>query len=310
MIASAKLQLVWLEVPTVKVNRNWDWWDVVMIEHTVIKGFFEKIPPLHTVCLVALIGLGVLIAQAPAATAGEATVTARYKISYLGVSVGTMKNTLTASKTRYAVSGGAQSNSVVSLVANARAKFKSSGAIVGDRVIPDSHNLSYRSSKKKGKLNFVFSDGGIAKMAASPKIKYKRDAIPVEQQHLQNVLDPVSSLIFPVEAKHVGRGDKVCNRVLPIFDGRSRVNLEFSYKSKSVGRAEGFSGEVFHCAVRYRPIAGIRPNKKNVKFMAANRDIEVTMARIGDSNAYGLFAFNLATNKGRTRGKAYEFQSR
>ncbi len=275
-------------------------------------GFAALINWFKPIGKVGVIGIGGLVGLTLAsdAMAQQSTVSAKYKISYLGLSVGTMNNTLTASKTRYAVSGGAKSNSVVSIITDARAKFSSSGTIAGDRVIPDSHDLSYRSSKRKGKLKIAFSGGAIEKMSSKPKVKYKRDAIPVEKQHMQNVQDPVSSLIFPVKRQHIGKGDRVCNRVLPIFDGRVRMNLELFYKSTSTVQVKGFSGQVFNCAVRYRPIAGIRPHKKNVKFMMANRDIEVTMARIGDSNAYGLFGFSMATNKGRTSAQAIQFESR
>ena len=85
------------------------------------------------------------------------------------------------------------------------------------------------------------------------------------------------------------------------------MNLVFSYKSKSVRKAKGFRGMTFKCSVRYQPVSGFRPFKKNVKYMKANRDMTVTMARVGQSNVYALFGFRVRTKSGVASGYAVKF---
>ena len=58
------------------------------------------------------------------------------------------------------------------------------------------------------------------------------------------------------------------------------------------------------------PVSGIRPKKKNIKFMKANRDMHVTVARMGKSNYYTLIGFRVRTSKGIASASAYEFSTR
>ena len=239
--------------------------------------------------------------------ATDLNLTANFSVSFLGINVGKMTNALAVSGDSYKISGVVKSNSLVSVVANTSANYESIGWIRGLRAVPSVHTLKYRTNKKRGDMRMAFTGGHVQSVSATPKIIYKPGSVPVEDAHLQSVLDPVSSLLFPVKAGDVGNGRSVCNRTLPIFDGKSRINLVFSYKSSQTRKAKGFKGETFTCAVRYQPISGIRPKKKNIRFMKANRDMEVTMARVGESNIYALFAFRVKTDKGTAAGKAYKF---
>ena len=266
--------------------------------------------PLSTVmgpiCAMALVAP--LVLTPTTAQASEINLTSKFRISYLGLNVGVMKSYTKISGDRYTISGGARSNSLVSIITDAKAHFASSGEIEDNKLVPSNLSASYRAGKKSGELKMGYSDGKVASIESKPKIKYKPGTVPVKKAHLQDVIDPVSSGLFPVNAADIGNGRKVCDRVLPVFDGRSRMNLVFSYKKTSTARVKGFRGKVHTCSVRYQPVSGIRPHKKTIKFMKANRDMEVTMARVGKTNFYALFAFRVRTEKGIAAGKAYEFK--
>ncbi len=245
-----------------------------------------------------------------AADAVEISHNSKFTIAYLGVNIGVMKHLVKLNGDSYQFSGSAKANSVVSIISDAKASFSSVGQIAGSRLIPTQHNLKYRSGKKSGRLKMGYTPNGVRSIEAKPKIRYKSGTVPLEKAHLRNVLDPVSSLLFPVSVADIGNGRRVCNRIVPIFDGRARINLVFSYKAANSEKVAGFEGKTFTCSVRYQPVSGIRPHKKNIKFMKANRDMHVTLARIGDSNIYTLFGFRVRTSNGMASGSAYEFSSR
>lgn len=230
-----------------------------------------------------------------------------FSVAYLGIPVGKMTNSIRINDNKYAISGAVKANSMLSLVAKTKASFSSSGTIAGTRIVPATHTYTFKTSKKQGTLQMSFSGGDVKKVSASPVIKYKPGTVPVEKSHLDNVIDPLSSLLFAVEDSEIGNGAKICDRTMPLFDGRQRINLRFSYKATGSSNVEGFSGDTFTCAVRYQAVSGIRPFKKDIKFMTANKDMQVTVARIGKTNLYTLFGFRVRTDKGVVSGEAYRF---
>ncbi len=239
--------------------------------------------------------------------AAEAKLVSSIKLEFLGIGIGKMNSSISVTKGKYSISGVVKTSGLAVIVSRTRASFASAGRIRGARIEPGGHELKYTSNRKKGSLMLAFSKGNISRTTVVPKVKYKKGTIPVKPKHLNRVLDPVSALLFPVKAGDVGDGNRVCNRTLPVFDGKARMNLVFSYKSEAIREAEGFKGMTFTCSIRYQPVSGFRPSKKNVKFMKANRDMAVTMARVGDSNVYALFGFRVRTDKGMASGYASKF---
>ncbi|MEP1205771.1 MAG: DUF3108 domain-containing protein [Rhizobiaceae bacterium] len=288
-------------------------WLQTMVLYTMMnRQFYTAKSPLRGGWKAIVITSVLTALAAPAATAHAELVSHKSKFSlyYLGVNVGDMKHRISVQNDRYEIAGQAKSNAAVSIVAKIKANFSSTGTIAENRLVPSTHSVKVKNGKKSRRLNMGFTSNGVGEVRAKPRIKYKSGTVPLEKSHLRNVLDPVSSLLFAVKGEDVGDGRKVCNRTMPIFDGRARINLDFSYKSRKSVKIKGFQGHVFTCSVRYRPVSGIRPHKKQIKFMQANRDMQVTMARMGDSNLYTLFGFRVRTSKGLASGSAYEFSSR
>ncbi len=262
---------------------------------------------------IALTAISVAIAistGATRATAGSAVLDSAMDVSFAGIPIGTLRKTYSVNGNRYSVVGSLKSNRMVSLVAGTKANFSSSGRIAGTTVIPAAQRVKYKSRRRKGAISLAFAGGNVHSASVLPKKKFKPGTVPLKNDHRLSVLDPVSALVISVADRDIGNGLKICNRSLPVFDGTSRYDLQLSYKSKQRSRAKGFSGNVFTCNVRYKPIAGHRPHKKNVKFLRANRDMQVTMARIGNTNTYGLFSFRVKTRRGTAKGKARIFASR
>ena len=248
---------------------------------------------------------------APAfANEGSTVLDSRINVTFVGVPVGTLNNTISLSGSQYSISGLVKSNRLVSIVAGAKVRFSSSGRISRSKLLPKAQNVNFKSSREKRNISLAFTSGNVRSASVSPKKIYKNGAVLLEAGHRRAVIDPVSALIIPVRRKDIGDGNKICDRTLPVFDGTARYNLKLSFLSSQKARTKGFSGEVFNCQVRYQPIAGHRPHKKNVKFLKANRSMKITFARIGNTSNYGLFAFHVKTRKGTAIGTAGKFAVR
>ena len=101
-------------------------------------------------------------------------------------------------------------------------------------------------------------------------------------------------MVFPVSGRGPINGAKACNRTLPVFDGYTRFNVVLRYAGVRNVRAKGYRGTAFVCKARYQPIAGHRPHRKAIRFMVANRQMEVWLAPLGASRV--LAPFKIAVN--------------
>lgn len=250
------------------------------------------------------------LASGPVSANGTVVLKSELAVTFSGLPVGTLSHVYTVSGTNYSVQGSMKSNRFISMVAGTKANYSSSGRISGSKLVPASQSVKYKSPRRKGAISLAFASGNVRSASVSPKKKIKKGTVPLQAGHSRGVLDPVSALVFAVDNSDIGNGRKVCKRTLPVFDGTVRYNLKMSFKSAKTARAEGFSGETFTCNVRYQPIAGHRPHKKSTNFMKANRNMQITIARIGETNTYGLFGFRVKTRHGTASGRASTFSVR
>jgi hypothetical protein len=117
-------------------------------------------------------------------------------------------------------------------------------------------------------------------LVALPPRRHPERYLPVTPEQTANALDPLSALIqtnAPTDADG-------CNRTLPIFDGRERFDLALRFSRSEAFDVNGLPrGSAVVCAIRYTPISGHRPGNKSVLFMQSNEEIEIWLARMGET---------------------------
>ncbi|MDD9911373.1 MAG: DUF3108 domain-containing protein [Ahrensia sp.] len=242
--------------------------------------------------------------------AASTVLNSEISVSYAGLPVGTLKHSYTVSQRDYAIRGSMKSNPLLQMLTGSSADYASAGRIRGNRLVPLQQSVSYQTRKRNGAISLSFQSGNVETASISPKRKLRRDAVPLTAEHRVGVLDPVSALVVTVDRGQIGDGQRICNRTVPVFDGRVRYNLRMSYHSSQRAATKGFTGQVHTCSVRYQPVAGHRPNRANVKRLVANRSIRVSLARIGDTTSYGLFGFSAKIRGGTAIGRAERFALR
>ncbi len=255
------------------------------------------------ICLVVTLSTA-LLASAPASAE---TLGAKMKIYFKGIPVGKLYSTVTLDNGRYTIKGSGRTNRVVSIVAKTKGTFKSQGTLVGRKVVPDTQSSNFRRGKKRSNSSLKFRNANVVEVSASPPIKYKSGSVPVKPGHFENVIDPVSSLLFPLAKGEKETGETVCNRTVPVFSGKTRMNLAFKFKKSGSTKADGFNGTVYTCSVRYKPVAGHRPASKNTKFLMSRSDIQISMAEIGDTGVFAVFGFSVPIRQGVISGRAQTF---
>jgi hypothetical protein len=233
--------------------------------------------------------------RAAAAETWPATVRAVYDINFNGFNVGTFEFQSQAEQQSYTLLGNARL-SVLLGAFTWDGETRSFGLIVKQEPKPASFTFDFRSNLRAGSTKLGFANGAVTNIAHLPPEPPKPDIIPLREQHLKGVIDPLSAIMV------LSRGSRAnpCDRRIPIFDGKERFDLVFSYKRemKVVEQAPSGQPDVAHvCRVKYLPIAGHKADS-DTNFMAANNEIEVALRPVPSANVLIPYQVSIPTMAG------------
>jgi hypothetical protein len=87
--------------------------------------------------------------------------------------------------------------------------------------------------------------------------------------------------------------------MIPIYDGRQRYDLLLLYERTEVVKdVKGYNGPTALCRVEYRPVAGHRANRKQVRELSENKEIFVWLAPIAGTRVLAPVKVNFGTKLG------------
>lgn len=211
--------------------------------------------------------------KGPVNEAWPASVKAVYRISF-GIfgDIGSYRFKSRLKNGKYNLDGVVK---IETTVLDYSAVMRSSGSFVSAELSPDSHMFRFKQDsligkKKRSTLHMEFDDSGVKHVKFVPKKKKpsKRN-VPVTEQQLENVLDPLSAIM----ALSLDQTGDPCWRTLSVFDGKHRFDLIFTPKRQS-------SRNVV-CSVRIVPISGHRKGEEN---SVITGNAEVVLRRVPKAN--------------------------
>lgn len=181
----------------------------------------------------------------------------------------------------YKISGNLRTSALSDIISKTHGKATVSGKMTEDRLLASSFMVAYSSGKDAQRIEIEFRNGNVKSTVNTRKREATAaDWVPLSDQDMRAVLDPLSGLVFP-------DGSKVCPRSLPIFDGQSRVMLHLTPKSVRPYRTKGFAGDAIVCSVRFDPQSGYRKGSSVIQYLRQLTTMEVWFAR---SEIGGLYA--------------------
>jgi hypothetical protein len=224
-----------------------------------------------------------------------ANVRAVYDINFNGFNVGTFEFQSQSEEESYSLTGNAQ----LSLLLGAFTwigETRTFGLIANHMPKPAAFAFDFKANSKVGSTKMDFADGVVADIRHSPPPVPKPDTVPVRQQHLRGVLDPLSAIMVVAR----GSNPNPCDRRLPIFDGKERFDLVLSYKGQMKVNEQQPSGQpaMAHvCRVKYQPIAGHKVDTET-SFMATTDAIEVALRPVPSANILIPYQITIPTMVG------------
>lgn len=238
------------------------------------------------------------LAQASAQSIQDGRINATYAVEFSGISVAKATVGIAVADGQYTAQLGYRTAGAGAALSSARGDITASGQIRADRLVPASFNMTTSASKKTRKVALAMGGGSIRSFTAEPPVDYAGTGrVPVTPETLRNSLDPLSAALMPVPTG--GKfGEKVCDRVLPVFDGYQRFDLKLSYSGTVKVASPAYSGPAITCAARYVAVAGHREGNKNTKFWEENQGLSVTLIPLGTLPYAAPYAVTVQTQWG------------
>lgn len=224
-----------------------------------------------TSIVAATLALGSLAASPAVA---DIKVDATYEISIAGWGIARSTLDFTLDKSGYKASLFMRPKGVATIVTAVRTSVSAAGQTSRGRVLPTAYSVSAEEIKRPVRVNMAMRAGNVTSLRASPGLKEMPGRVPVTNAHKRGIVDPLSAGLIPAKSPD---GRDACNYRMEIFDGWTRYDVKLYYKGMRDVSATGFSGKGVVCGARWVPVAGHRPNKQEVQYLARNKALEVTV---------------------------------
>jgi hypothetical protein len=247
-----------------------------------------------TAVLLALLLLTVDASAQKAAEHSTARMRVLYEVNFNGFVVGSLAFDAQSADQSYSLAASARL-SVLLGVLSWEAETRSLGRLAKEATRPAAYSFDFKSNLAVGSTTLTFADDAVTNISQLPAAAVDPAAIPLSEDHLKGVVDPLTALMVLSRAS-----SNPCGRRIPIFDGRERFDLLFSYKGQMPLTEQPESGQpgvALLCRVRYLPIAGHKVDS-DTQFMAANEAIEVALRPIPAANLLVPYQITVPTRLG------------
>ena len=245
---------------------------------------------------------------APAPAAAQGRLDAKYEASLAGIPVGRGGWTIEISEDSYSAAAQGGTSGLLKAFAGGSGTGSSAGRVVVGSLLPSTYNATTLSSKKSEAIKMVLASGYVKEFSIEPEPPVDPDRLPITDAHRRNVLDPMTGSLLRVP----GTGDVLaadsCRTGTAIFDGRMRYDLKLDYKRMENVKAEkGYHGQAVVCALYFTPVSGYIPDRAAIKYLAAQRNIEVWFVPIAGTRVLVPFKVTVPTPLGTAALEATEF---
>ena len=222
--------------------------------------------------------LGVIIGASALKAETSIKFIAHYVITMTHVAIGEMSWSANFSDTSYLSSATGKASGVLSVLVKGEGSLTTRGAYADAALRPAIARFDVSDEDGVYETEMTFEEG-VFKRVQDRGAPPPADRVPVSPKFLRDVVDPLTAFLMPVDGELMAPAN--CDKVMKIFDGRRRYDLELSYKRiDTIKLGRGYSGPVLVCGVVLHPIAGYRSDSLLVRYVAGKTDLELWLAPI------------------------------
>lgn len=233
---------------------------------------------------------------------------AQYEATLAGIPVGKGTWTVEVSDDSFSASAQGGTAGLLKAFSGGAGSGASQGRMANGVPIANSYTATTTTSKKSETIRMVLSNGVIKESAIEPEPPVDADRIPVTDAQKKGVLDPMTGSFLRIPGNAEPMSPDVCRTANGVFDGRMRYDLRADFKRVEIVKAEhGYHGPALVCAIYFVPIAGYIPDRPVIKYLAAQRNIEIAFVPIAGTRLLVPFRMTIPTPLGQAMLEATSF---
>ena len=275
---------------------------------STIRTISPRLVPASRLLLV-LPALAVLLAL-PHAAFAQGRLDAQYEATLAGIPVGKGAWVVDIADDQFSATVSGGTAGLLKAFASGSGTGAAQGRVVGGALIATNYVASTTTSKKIESIHIVLANGNVKEYGIEPQPPVDPDRIPITDAHRRGVYDPMTGAMLRVSGTADPLTPDACRTGAAVFDGRMRYDLKLDFKRMDSVKAEkGYRGPVVVCALYFTPIAGYIPDRPVIKYLAAQRNIEIAFAPIAGTRILAPFWMKIPTPLGLAMLEATQFVS-
>jgi hypothetical protein len=255
-----------------------------------------------------LAALGLLIAPPSAFAQGK--LEAHYEATLAGIPVGKGSWAIDIADDQFSAAASGGTSGLLKAFAGGSGTGAAQGRVVNGALVSTNYSATTTTSKKSEAIRMVLVNGTIKEYAIEPEPPVDPDRLPVTDAHRKGVFDPMTGAMLRVAGTSDPVGPEACRGGNAVFDGRMRYDLKLDFKRMETVKAEkGYRGPVVVCAVYFEPVSGYIPDRAVIKYLSAQRNIEIAFAPVAGTRILVPFRMTIPTPLGTAVLEATQFNT-
>jgi hypothetical protein len=252
---------------------------------------------------------GVLLLLVPlSAATAQGRLDAQYEATLAGIPVGKGSWTIEISDDQFSAAATGGTAGLMKAFSGGTGTGASQGRVVNGALVATNYSASTTTAKKSEAIHISLLNGNVKEFGIVPEPPVDPNRIPLTDAHRHGVYDPMTGSMLHVPGTSDPLTPDACRTGAAIFDGRMRYDLKLDFKRMETVKAEkGYYGPVVVCAIYFSPVAGYIPDRPVIKYLAAQRNIEIAFAPVAGTRILVPFRMVIPTPIGTAMLEATQF---
>lgn len=245
----------------------------------------------------------------PQAAQAQGKLEAHYEASLAGISLGKGTWAIEIGEDAYSAAAQGATAGLLKAFSGGTGQGSVQGRVVNGALVPGNYVASI-SSKKSETIRINILNGTVKDFSIEPEPPVDPDRIVVTEAHKRGVIDPMTSTMVRVPGTGDVLSPDACRAASSVFDGRLRYDLKSDFKRMETVKADkGYHGPAVVCALYFTPIAGYIADRPVIKYLSAERKMEITLVPIAGTRVLVPFRTYIPTPFGAAVIEATQFNT-